>query len=196
MLPIIERQPAWAVWGGGALAAVVLTVVAYTFVVVPTHERQLADDEADTQTTQQQTEADTVSKQLRGLSETLREKTAELEAQPLALGDRTQLNRQIASLIELAQHHGLEVLQLQPGNTMPGEHYDMNALRLEAQAAFPDHLAFLEGLHGAFPSVSVVGLDLSARSRQDAPKPSATFHMIWYTQVEQATLSAAPAAAR
>ncbi|MEM6855960.1 MAG: hypothetical protein AAF593_16270 [Planctomycetota bacterium] len=185
----VQQQPAWLVWSGGALAALALTWMAYAWVVAPNHERAREADEINTAAAAERATAQQLEDQLGLLTQAMAERRAALDAMPLKLGNRQQLNLQIASLIQLAQAQGLEVLQLQPGETQPGEHYDLTGLRLEAIAGFPEHLAFLDALHAAFPDVSVVGLNLTSNARNANPRPRASFNLVWFTSVDQAALS-------
>ncbi len=187
----LKHQPAWLIWSGGAVIAMALTWTAYTFVVVPHHERARHADEVNTAAADQRDTAQQLEDQLNVLMDVLDQRRQSLDAMPLKLGDRQDLNRHIAALIQLAQDRGLEVLQLQPGESIPGEHYDLTGLRLEAVADFPAHLAYLDALHAAFPDVSVVGMELRSSPRDANPRPRAVLNLVWFTAVQDSALSRA-----
>ncbi|MEM7624236.1 MAG: type 4a pilus biogenesis protein PilO [Planctomycetota bacterium] len=189
MLPMLEKQPAWIVWGGGVALAALLTLAAYAWMVVPSRQREAAAEVRAAQIAQERADAEALRLQLAELNQQLRHTRAALEEQPIELGDRRQLNRQIAEIIALAQSQGLEVLQLQPGELMPSEDYALIPLRLDANAAFPQHLEFLQTLHRSFPSVSVVGLELQSQTRADVPRPRATYGLAWFTTAEESTIA-------
>ena len=160
-MPIsLKQQPAWLIWSGGVIAAVALTWMAYAWVGAPNHERASEAQAINAAAENERRTAEQLEAQLNMLGEEMALRREALDSMPVKLGDRRQLNRQIASLIELAQAQGVEVLQLQPGETTPGENYDLTALRLEAQAGFPAYLAYLDALHESFPDISVVGMRL------------------------------------
>lgn len=189
-MPIsLRQQPAWLVWSGGVVAAAALTWMAYAWVVAPNHERAQKADDINTAAEVERTAAQQLENELGVLINVMAERREALDAMPLKLGDRRRLNRQIASLIELAQAQGLEVLQLQPGETTAGEHYDLTGLRLEAVAGFPEHLAYLDALHAAFPDVSVVGVELKSNVRDANPRPRAVLSLVWFTAVDDGAMS-------
>jgi Tfp pilus assembly protein PilO len=177
----LEQQPAWVVWLGGGLACVILSVMAYGWVVQPSHARKQEALQLSAEAKQRHAEVQRLEDQLDALGQTLRQQEDQLAALPLSLGDPRQLNRKIAQVIALAQEHELEVLQLQPGEPTRAEHFDLVPLRLQATAGFPQHLAFLEALHTRFPSVSVLGLELAGPSRAEAARPEAAYRLMWFT---------------
>ena len=186
MLTLLEKQNPWAVWVGGAVACVILSVMAYGWVVLPSHERQRDAAVTSEQSRAQSDEAAELEHELEQLGQSLQTQRDVLAQQPQALGNYQELNRQIARLIELAQAHGLEVMQLQPGESSRGDHYDILPLRLEAVAGFSQHLAFLESLHTTFPSISVLGLDLASRAREISPRPEGRYRLVWFTAKPEA----------
>lgn len=192
----LKQQPAWMIWTGGTIIALALTWMAYAWVVVPHYERARHADEVNAAAAVQRDTAQQLEAQLNVLLDVLDQRRQSLDEMPLKLGDRQDLNRQIATLIELAQAQGLEVLQLQPGESMPGEHYDLTGLRLEAVADFPAHLAYLDALHVDFPDVSVVGMELKSSPRDANPRPRAVLNLVWFTAVQNAALSRADASDR
>ena len=193
MLPRLERQPAWAVWAAGAALAALLTLAAYAWVLVPQRDRDAAASEVVAQVDQHRAEAQTLQGQLDDLTLQLEQTRSALAEQPLALGDPRRLNRQIAALIALARDQGLEVIQLQPGELQPGEDYDVIPLRLEAGAGFPQHLAFLQAVHRAFPSITVTALDLQSQTRAEAPRPRAVYALAWFTAADATPVADAQA---
>jgi len=182
ILPILERQPAWAVWSGCVASAAVLTAISYVWVVQPSRDQQHLDNATAATSAQQESQAQALDSQLTILLADFDERRDALAKQPVALGNPRDLNRRIAAIIELAQHQGLEVLQLQPGETSPGEHYNLIHLRFEAAASFPEHLAFLDELHTVFADLSVVGLELKSPVRSPLPRPRAVINLVWFTQ--------------
>lgn len=193
MLPLLERQPVWAVWSCGVAITALLTFAAYAWMVVPSQERESENQAMAEQIAQQRADAESLRTQLAELNGQLSKTQAALDEQPIELGDRHQLNRHISELIALAQSQGLEVLQLQPGELIPGKDYALIPLRLEANAAFSQHLEFLQTLHRTFPSVSVVGLELDNQARTDIPRPRATYALAWFTTVDEPALANASA---
>lgn len=187
----LKQQPAWLVWSGGAAAAFALTWMAYAWVVVPNHELARQADETNTAAAAERATVEQLETQLNVLTQVVNERHAALDAMPLKLGDRRDLNRQIAALIELAQAQGLEVLQLQPGESISGEHYDLTGMRLEAVAGFPAHLAYLDALHASFPDISVVGMELKSSPRENNPRPRVVLSLVWFTAVNDGVLSQA-----
>ncbi|MEM9417879.1 MAG: hypothetical protein AAGA25_02340 [Planctomycetota bacterium] len=190
----VKQQPAWLVWSGGVIAAVALTWMAYAWVVEPNHERASKADQINAAAENERRNAEQLGAQLEILNTKMADRREALDSMPVKLGDPRQLNRQIASLIELAQVQGVEVLQLQPGETTPDENYDLTALRLEAQAGFPAYLAYLEALHTSFPDISVVGMQLKSNPREANPRPRAELSLVWFTAVGDSVLSLQAAA--
>ncbi|MEM8738722.1 MAG: type 4a pilus biogenesis protein PilO [Planctomycetota bacterium] len=180
ILPALQRQPPWAVWLGGTALALGMTAFAYLGLVTPSQARQAEARAVTRAAAETKATAHTLATQLEELHRAIARRTQALETLPVQLGDRDMLNRRIAALIQLAQDQQLEVLQLQPGEPQPGEHYDLLPLKLEADAAFPEHLAFLERLHTAFPDISVVGVELDSRVRETRPRPRVTVAMAWF----------------
>jgi len=187
----LQQQPAWLVWISGAAAALVLTWMAYAWVVVPSHERTRQADEINAAAAAERGNVRQFETRLNALKQVVNDRRAALDVMPIKLGNRRDLNRQIAALIELAQAQGLEVLQLQPGDSIPGEHYDLTGLRLEAVADFPSHLAYLDTLHASFPDISVIGMELQSSPREANPRPRATLNLVWFTAVEGGTITQA-----
>lgn len=188
-LPLLERQPAWAVWSAGFCLAGLFTYLAYSMIILPAEERETENQALTEQIAQQSADAKALRHELAQLNHKLNQVKTSLEEQPIELGDQQNLNRQIAELIALAQQHRLEVLQLQPGEPVPGEDYTLIPLQLRANATFAEHLNFLQAVHVNFPSISVVGLDLESRTRTDAPRPRATFALAWFTEAGNTTLA-------
>lgn len=84
------------------------------------------------------------------------------------------------------------MVHLQPSPALPGEYFDRVPLRLEAAAAFAQHLTFLKALHDDVPSVAVVALQLDSRLRDTLPRPTARYEMHWFTELP-AAIETAPA---
>lgn len=185
MIAGIRQLPAWAVWCGGSALALSMTWMAYAWVVAPNHERAHEAEAINTAAATEHDKAIQLEAVHAAMAEAYAERRDAMDRMPNKLGDRRALNRQIASLIELAQSQGLEVLQLQPGETTPGEQYDLTEMRLELVAPFPRHLDFLEALHRDFPDMSVVGMELENRRRGPHPRPHATVSLVWFTAVAE-----------
>lgn len=183
MRSILERQPAWAVCAGGAAVALTLTVLAYAWIVRPHHDRQQEARQLNEAALAERAEAENLDEQYRALQGAMDRRREALAANPLKLGDRGELNRRIAALIELAERQGVEVLQLQPGEVTAGEHYDLLRLRLESVATFGQYLSMLDELHASFADMSVVALDLSSPPRAEAPRPRGGIELVWFTSV-------------
>ena len=192
MLKFLENQPIWTVATGGLVAAVLLTLLAYGGAVRPAHAQQQADRAQAQAADALHRERQATQDQLDQLDQQLQQRRDTLAQQPLHLGQRLQLNRHIARLIELARSHELEVLTLQPSPRLPGPYFDRVPLQLLAAGDFNQHLQFLAALHETVPSVAVVGLDLESRFRDPQPRPTARYDMHWFTQLPPQP--AAPAA--
>lgn len=190
MRSTIAKQPAWMVWSGCALVALGLTFAAHVGLVKPTHERQQKTEQALVAATAQRDQTATLEQQVAVIDELMRSRRATLAANPLTLGNRDELNRRIAALIGLAQSEGLEVLQLQPGEETPGEHYDLIHLRLEAGAAFGQYLTFLGSLHETFADMSVVAMELESPRGAEVPRPRGVIELVWFTAVREDARSA------
>lgn len=186
MLKTLENQPFWAVATGGVATAVLLTLLAYGGAVRPAHAQQQAARAQAQTADQRRGERHTAQQRFDQLADQLQQRRATLAEQPLHLGQRAQLNRQIAGLIELAQAHELEVVTLQPSPRLPGPYFDRVPMQLVAGGEFRQHLTFLEALHQTVPSVAVVGLDLESRFRDPQPRPTARYDLHWFTQLPPA----------
>ena len=197
MLTLLHKQPVWIVAGGGAATALLLTVLTWGWVVRPAQAQDAAARVAADAHAAQQAEVRQLDSRLAELEQGLTSRRQLLQDQPQHLGQRRQLNRQIARLIELARGHGLEVVQLQPAPLLPGEYFNRVPMTLEAAAGFAEHLAFLEDLHGSVPSVAVVGLQLDTQLRDPRARPTGRYELHWFTELPQAvppgaTASSAP----
>jgi Tfp pilus assembly protein PilO len=184
MIRPFERQPAWIVWIGSATLSSVLTLVVYLWIVVPVYQQQNAQAALLASVQEKQAEAVKLESQLRDYSAKLFHQQAAMAHQPVELGNRRELNRRIAALIESAQSLGLEVLQVQPGTVTPNEHFDLVELRLEAVGTFAQHLSILDALHKEYPDVSVIDLSLSSEVRSANPRPTLNLKLAWFTRVD------------
>ncbi|MEO1236929.1 MAG: type 4a pilus biogenesis protein PilO [Planctomycetota bacterium] len=189
MLPALVRQPPWAVWLGGATLASAMTLLAYAGLVQPNRASELEADTVLAEAAARRAEVQRLETRLAAVTGALDTKSEALRRLPLELGDRSELNRRIARLIELAQSSGLEVLGLQPGEPLPARQYTRVPLGLEATASFAEHLAFLERLHTAFPDIRVVGLELDGEPRDAAPRPRARIALMWFTELDDGSVA-------
>lgn len=195
MRTFLERQPAWAVWAGCAAVAATLTVMAYGWMVRPHHDRQQEVKQLNETAQAEHAEAENLDQQYEAIHTAMAQRREALAANPLKLGDRRELNRRIAALIDLAQRQGVEVLQLQPGEVTRGKDYDLLYLRLEAVATFSQYLTMLDALHTSFPDMSVVALELDSPPRAATPRPRGAFELVWFTSVRDGANPGTSAAA-
>ncbi len=135
----------WCVHAAGVALLAVATTCAYIGVVEPSHrslaaqrerERQAAQDSADLQVIQDNTQA--LDRLARSLESKL---TDTVELRPI-----DQLNRQLATVSELIEATGLKVAQMDPGEPAIYPRYTLVPIRVAGQGTFTDVLTFLHEL--------------------------------------------------
>lgn len=190
----LMNQPAWRVSLLCLIGAASLTAGVYIALVRPVQATRRQNAVIAEQVAQKTLQAN----DLRALLETATTRhdalLAELNRQRIDLGDASQLNRRIASLIQLAQEHGLDVVQLQPGDRQTAEHYNLLTMKLEAVASPAQHAEFLARLHARFPDMSVTALTLDKPRRDHDAQARAVLQIVWFTAKADAPALPAPSA--
>jgi Tfp pilus assembly protein PilO len=177
----LKRDRRWIDLAGIG-AGLVLTVVAVWLCLTPILAQRDAVAERLVHLNEQHTRAEQGQRTLasQGLSVEelrLRHKSEAIELQP---ADR--INRHVSKLTRLINKRGLEVHQIQPGQTARNDRYCIVPIVIAGQGEYPDCAAFFNELQAAFPDTGVTHWELLNTLNNLTQPPSYRLELAWHTR--------------
>ncbi len=110
----------------------------------------------------------------------LAEVTQALAENPLHLEPITRINQHLAAVSQLATEIGLKIDEIQPGQLASGQHYCIIPIQLAGTGTYPQCVAFLHRLHGAFPETCVGPLELTSNAHDPFKPGTFRFELQWH----------------
>ncbi len=164
----------------GAAAAAVILAIGYLTVMRPAVSSQLRvrqDRESLAELRQQALDR---SAEWRSIQQQLQAIDRSIASMPFTLRPATQINTQLAEVVELAKTSGLNVLDMSPGPAVTSKRYVSIPIRLRGTGGFPAATSFLNELHSRFVDTRVNSFTLSADLGAVDGDSSFTFDLTWH----------------
>lgn len=168
-------------WGIGAILS--LTASAHLLVALPVVRARSEFDQLAMAIVERDGAVDATRRRIEDLRAAHAEREQRLGRQ-VPLQPITAVNERIDAIGELAESHGLELVEFTRVGERGGMAYRTVSLRFVAQGDFADGVRFIHALHGAEPHVAATAFEVSGIAAREAPVRIG-LDLRWYAAVDR-----------
>jgi len=176
----LSKHPVWHIDAAGLVTCVIVTVLAYGFVVAPLLKRQGVVAAEYQQLADRQKEASRLSNTLLALRSRCNTIEGQSTLSQIKLWSTDQMNGRLAELTGLLDRCAMEVDTLKAGTPIPGSFCDLVTIRVSGQGGYRECRAFLRDLHRTMRDIHAIGFDLKANPAKPEAGGQFRLDLFWY----------------
>jgi Tfp pilus assembly protein PilO len=168
----------------GAGVCIVLTILAWVFVVAPLRQAMRDHIRREQVRMQRSMDANSRADAARAVAARLDELRQQLASYSIALESSSAVNGRVAVLSDLATEYGLDVEMLAVQGTRPGPEYTLVPIQMKGTSEFRSILQFMHALSDKMPNTGISSFALKSEHSNRADV-SIDLDLVWYARTDQ-----------